>query len=67
MHEIEPYYRWRDDYIASEDALSPFFETKYNEFELNEGLYISIFTSEYEYASPQYLVILDKDSCLAPS
>jgi len=32
MHEIEPYYKWRDDYIASEDEYSPFYATEYSEF-----------------------------------
>jgi hypothetical protein len=39
MHEIEPFYRWRDDYIAEEDALSPFFETEYSEFEFDKQVY----------------------------
>jgi hypothetical protein len=39
MHEIEPYYRWRDDYIASEDELSPFYATQYNEFEYDKQIY----------------------------
>ena len=39
MHEIEPYYKWRDDYIASEDERSPFYETEYNEFEFDKQVY----------------------------
>ncbi|MVN23087.1 hypothetical protein, partial [Mucilaginibacter arboris] len=39
MHEIEPYYKWRDDYIASEDDRSPFYETEYNEFEFDKQVY----------------------------
>jgi hypothetical protein len=39
MHEIEPFYRWRDDYIAEEDARSPFFETEYSEFEFDKQVY----------------------------
>lgn len=39
MHEIEPYYRWRDDYIASEDERSPFYGTEYNEFEFDKQIY----------------------------
>ena len=39
MHEIEPYYKWRDDYIASEDKQSPFYSTEYNEFEFDKQLY----------------------------
>lgn len=39
MHEIEPYYRWRDQYIASEDALSPFHEKEYDEFKYSTKIY----------------------------
>lgn len=39
MHEIEPYYGWRDDYIASEDKRSPFYKRQYNEFEYTQKIY----------------------------
>ena len=39
MHEIEPFYRWRDQYIASEDALSPFYNREYNEFQYSTKIY----------------------------
>lgn len=39
MHEIEPYYRWRETYIASEDEYSPFFGVEYNEFEFDKQIY----------------------------
>ncbi len=39
MHEIEPFYRWRDDYVAAEDEKSPFFETEYSEFEYDKKIY----------------------------
>lgn len=39
MHEIEPFYRWRDDYIAAEDEQSPFYGTEYNEFEFDKQIY----------------------------
>ena len=32
MHALEPYYAWRNHYIASNDPESPFFERVYNEF-----------------------------------
>jgi hypothetical protein len=32
MHDIEPYHRWREYYIASEDELSPFYGRQYDEF-----------------------------------
>lgn len=39
MHDIEPYYGWRELYVASEDARSPFFGRKYCEFYFNNKLY----------------------------
>lgn len=39
MHDIEPYYRWRDDYIAAEDENSPFYNTEYSEFEFDKQVY----------------------------
>lgn len=39
MQNIEPYYGWRELYIASEDELSPFFGTVYNEFEFTNTVY----------------------------
>ena len=39
MHDIEPHFRWRDLYIASEDERSPFFGRKYSEFYFTNKLY----------------------------
>lgn len=39
MHDIEPYYKWRDDYIASEDDRSPFYGREYSEFEFTDTIY----------------------------
>lgn len=39
MHDIEPHYQWRDKYIASEDARSPFYERQYNEFQFTQKIY----------------------------
>jgi hypothetical protein len=39
MHDIEPYFNWRDYYIASEDKLSPFYRRTYNEFEFTDRIY----------------------------
>jgi hypothetical protein len=39
MHELEPYYNWRDIYIASEDRLSPFYGREYSEFEYSNAIY----------------------------
>jgi len=39
MHDIEPYYRWRDYYIASEDERSPFYGREYDEFQFTHQVY----------------------------
>ena len=39
MQDIEPYYRWRDLYIADEDELSPFYGREYSEFEYTNTIY----------------------------
>jgi hypothetical protein len=39
VQDIEPYYRWRDLYIASDDELSPFYGTVYSEFEYSNTVY----------------------------
>lgn len=39
MHTLEPFYNWRNFYVASEDPHSPFFEREYNEFQYHEKVY----------------------------
>ena len=39
MHTIEPYFNWRDNYIASEDDRSPFFGNEYSEFSFSNKIY----------------------------
>ena len=39
MHLIEPYYNWRNHYVASNDPRSPFFERTYNEMSYHIKLY----------------------------
>lgn len=39
MHDIEPYFKWRDLYIASEDEASPFYGRVYNEFTFHNKVY----------------------------
>lgn len=39
MQDIEPFFRWRDQYVASEDPHSPFFKRQYNEFEYTNTIY----------------------------
>lgn len=39
MHDIEPYYNWRDLYTAEEDEKSPFYGRTYSEFEFSHTVY----------------------------
>lgn len=39
MHDIEPHYRWRDKYIASDDDKTPFFGRVYDEFSFSQKIY----------------------------
>lgn len=39
MHDIEPYYGWRNLYKAEEDRRSPFFGKEYSEFEFQNDIY----------------------------
>lgn len=63
MHEIEPYYNWRHDYIASEDELSPFYGTIHNEFEFDKQIYNFLLHPQWDNFGSQtlYLKILYAD------
>ena len=39
MHLVEPYYQWRNLYIAEEDEASPFYGREYSEFEFHNRIY----------------------------
>src|SRR5690606_34529915 len=39
MHHIEPFYNWRDYYIAAEDERSPFYGREYSEFAFTDAIY----------------------------
>lgn len=39
MHDLEPFYQWRDYYIASEDKRSPFYGRVYDEFYYTQKVY----------------------------
>jgi hypothetical protein len=39
MHELEPYWNWRDVYTAEDDDRSPFFGREYSEFQFSTKLY----------------------------
>jgi hypothetical protein len=39
MQDIEPFFKWRDQYIASEDPHSPFFRRQYSELYYTHSIY----------------------------
>src|SRR5436190_8805392 len=39
MHTIEPFYNWRELYVAEEDELSPYYGEVYSEFEFTNTIY----------------------------
>ncbi|MBX7140776.1 MAG: hypothetical protein K1X63_06810 [Chitinophagales bacterium] len=63
MHEIEPYYNWRDIYVSEEDELSPFYGREYSEFEFTNTIYNFYIHPQWDYfGSPTlYLKVLFAD------
>ena len=63
MHDIEPYYNWRDVYVSEEDEFSPFFKREYSEFEFTNTIYNFYIHPQWDsFGSPTlYLKILFAD------
>jgi len=57
MHTIEPYYRWRKHYIASEDVRSPFYNREYSEFEFTNKIYNYLIHPQWDYFGSETLYI----------
>jgi hypothetical protein len=63
VQNIEPFYNWRELYIASEDELSPFFGVVYSEFEYSNTVYNYFIHPQWDEfgSSTLYLKILYAD------
>lgn len=63
MHDIEPHYRWRDHYIASEDEQSPFYGRTYDEFKFTQKIYNYFIHPQWDHFGSQtlYMKILFVD------
>ncbi len=63
MHNIEPFYAWRDYYTAETDEDSPFFEREYSEFEYSNKIYNYFIHPQWDqFGSPTlYLKLLFVD------
>lgn len=57
MHLIEPYYHWRDLYIAAEDEDSPFYGKSYSEFEFTNKIYNYLIHPQWDdFGSPTLFI-----------
>jgi hypothetical protein len=63
MHDLEPYWGWRELYIASEDERSPFYQREYSEFEFSNTVYNYYIHPQWDaFGSPTlYMKILYAD------
>jgi hypothetical protein len=63
MHDIEPFYGWRDRYVASEDKESIFHGRQYNEFSYTQKIYNYFIHPQWDDIGSQslYLKILFVD------
>ncbi|MFT6851130.1 MAG: hypothetical protein ACJATA_001948 [Sphingobacteriales bacterium] len=63
MHEIEPFYNWRDYYVSSEDEASPFYGREYSEFQFSQKIYNYFIHPQWDdFGSPTlYLKIIYAD------
>ncbi|MFT4970513.1 MAG: hypothetical protein ACI9O4_002271 [Chitinophagales bacterium] len=57
MHGIEPYWRWRDLYIAEEDQFSPFYEKVYSEMEFTHAIYDHVIHPQWDFIGTPTLFI----------
>lgn len=63
MHDIEPYFKWREYYTSSEDKQSPFFGKEYSEFTFSNKIYNYFIHPQWDFiGSPTlYLKVLYVD------
>ncbi|MEL6923458.1 MAG: hypothetical protein AAFO94_05365, partial [Bacteroidota bacterium] len=63
MHDIEPYFKWRDKYVAAQDSRSPFYGRVYDEFKFTQKIYNYFIHPQWDFfGSPTlYMKILYVD------
>jgi hypothetical protein len=49
MHNIEPFWKWREIYTAESDEHSPFFGKTYNEFQFSDKIYNYYIHPQWDY------------------
>ena len=69
MHDIEPYYHWRDRYVAEEDDQSPFYGHVHDEFSYTNKIYNYLIHPQWDaFGSPTLytkLLFVDYDEHFA--
>lgn len=63
MHELEPFYNWKDLYDAAEDRLSPFYGASPDFDQVNNSVYNYVLHPEWDYfgSGTLYLKVLFAD------
>jgi len=71
MHDIEPFYKWREKYVADQDPYSPFYGRVYDEFKFTNKIYNYFVHPQWdEFGSPTlygkiiYVDYEDKYACI---
>ena len=57
MHDIEPYFNWRNYYTAEEDKDSPFYGKVYDEFKYSNKIYNYFIHPQWDYIGSPTLYI----------
>jgi hypothetical protein len=57
MHDIEPYYNWREYYQSEDDEFSPFFGREYSEFYFNDQIYNHYIHPQWDFFGSPTLVL----------
>lgn len=55
MHNIEPWWGWRDEYTAENDHKSPFYKREYNEFLFTNRIYNFYIHPQWDYFGSETL------------
>lgn len=57
MHEIEPHYRWRDEYSSARDKKSPFYGMVYEEFKYTNKIYNYYIHPQWDHIGSETLYV----------
>lgn len=63
MHDIEPFFKWREKYVAADDSKSPFYGKQYDEFKFSNKIYNYFIHPQWDFFGSQtmYLKVIFVD------